>query len=157
MALEKSVDDFGVEQFAALGGAVAERIRQQSTERPADPVVRGNIETDFLALQDGRRELVFHQFLEKHFLLRTADLQRGGEFGGKLDKAMIEKRRTHFDGVSHAHTVALRENVRSEALSVAYRGSSERRGVWRQTRQGDDREKADALRRSEPCSYGRSS
>src|SRR5882762_7946058 len=74
MALEKSVDDFGLEQFAALGGAVAERIRQQSTER-------------------------------------TADLQRGGEFGGKLDKAMIEKRRTHFDGVSHAHTVALRENV----------------------------------------------
>src|SRR5882757_4665529 len=111
MALEKSVDDFGLEQFAALGGAVAERIRQQSTERPAEPVVRGNIETDFLALQDGRRELVFHQFLEKHFLLRTADLQRGGEFGGKLDKAMIEKRRTHFDGVSHAHTVALRENV----------------------------------------------
>src|SRR5260221_8628262 len=92
MALEKSVDDFGLEQFAALGGAVAERIRQQSTERPAEPVVRGNIETDFLALQDGRRELVFHQFLEKHFLLRTADLQRGGGVCGKNEKAMNKEK-----------------------------------------------------------------
>src|SRR5258708_33419080 len=88
MALEKSVDDFGVEQFVALGGAVAERIRQQSTERPAEPVVRGNIETNFLALQDGRRELVFHQFLEKHFLLRTADLQRGGGVWGQITQGM---------------------------------------------------------------------
>src|SRR5260370_23758015 len=92
MAQEESVDDFGAEQFAALGGAVAERIRQQSTERPAEPVVRGNIETDFLALQDGRRELVFHQFLEKHFLLRTADLQRCGESSGEDRNTMSDKK-----------------------------------------------------------------
>src|SRR5258705_8157119 len=111
MALEKSVDDFGLEQFAALGGAVAERIRQQSTERPAEPVVRGNIETDFLALQDGRRELVFHQFLEKHFLLRTANLQRGGGVWGKLHKAMIEKKGAHLDRGSQAPAGALLEDV----------------------------------------------
>src|SRR5258705_6125779 len=96
MALEKSVDDFGLEQFAALGGAVAERIRQQSTERPAEPVVRGNIETDFLALQDGRRELVFHQFLEKHFLLRTADLQRGGGVCGEPLQAKGQEKPDHL-------------------------------------------------------------
>src|SRR5258708_17455524 len=107
MALEKSVDDFGVEQFVALGGAVAERIRQQSTERPAEPVVRGNIETNFLALQDGRRELVFHQFLEKHFLLRTANLQRGGGVWGQNDKAMKRKKRAPICGGSQAPEGAL--------------------------------------------------
>src|SRR5260370_23416323 len=105
MALEKTAEPLRMEQISAFGGAVAQRIREQATERPAKPVVRRNIEADFLAAQDCRGQLVFHQLFEKHFLLRATDLQGSRELGGKLDETVIEKWRTHLDGVSHAHAV----------------------------------------------------
>ena len=73
--------------------------------------MRRNVKPRFLAGQNGGWELVFTQFTQNKFLLRSANLQVRGQLCGELHDAMIEKRWTHFHGMSHAHAVALDQNV----------------------------------------------
>ena len=70
-----------------------------------------NVKPRLLAGQDGGWELVFAQFTQDEFLLRSTNLQVRGQLCGELHDAMIEERRAHFDGMSHAHAVALHQNV----------------------------------------------
>src|SRR5882762_11869383 len=70
-----------------------------------------NVKTRLLAGQDGSWEFVFTQFTQNKFLLRPTNLQVRGQLCGELHDAMIEKRWTHFDGMSHAHAVAFHQNV----------------------------------------------
>ena len=70
-----------------------------------------NVKTRLLAGQNGSWELVFAQFTQNKFLLRSTNLQVCGQLCGELHDAMIEKRWTHFDGMSHAHAVAFHQNV----------------------------------------------
>ena len=70
-----------------------------------------NVKTRLLAGQNGSRELVFTQFTQNKFLLRSTNLQVRGQLCGELHDAMIEERRAHFDGMSHAHAVAFHQNV----------------------------------------------
>ncbi len=73
--------------------------------------MRRNVKTRLLAGQDGGWELVFTQFAQNKFLLRSANLQVRGQLCRELHDAMIEERRAHFDGMSHAHAVAFHQNV----------------------------------------------
>ena len=80
--------------------------------------MRRDIEAHFRPLQNCRRQLLFHQLLQDYFLLRAANLQGSGELGGKLDNAVIQKWRSHFDRMRHAHAVALRQNVIRQIISL---------------------------------------
>src|SRR5882762_5242538 len=70
-----------------------------------------NVKPRLLAGQDGGWELVFAQFTQDEFLLRSTNLQVRGQLGCELHDAMIEEWRAHFDGMSHADAVALHQNV----------------------------------------------
>ena len=116
MEPEIGVNHVGPENFTTLSSAEVQSIDQQRTKRAPQPFVRGDVETDLLALQNLWRQLVIHQFLEYEFLPGTADLEGSRQLGGKLNKAVIEKRRPHLDGVGHTHAVALRQNVIGEKI-----------------------------------------
>ena len=70
-----------------------------------------NVESRFFPGLDGCGELVFSHFAQNQFLLSSANLEVRRQFRRKLDDPVIEKRRAHFDGMRHAHAVALHQNV----------------------------------------------
>src|SRR5437879_13496488 len=74
------------------------------------------IESGFAAPQDGGRELVFHQLSQDEFQFRAANLEMYRKRFGKLTDAVIQKRRTHLERMSHAHAVHFRENVVREVI-----------------------------------------
>ncbi len=73
--------------------------------------MRRDVKPCLLASQDRSWEFVFAQFTQDEFLLRSTNLQVRGQLCGELHDAMIEERRAHFDGMSHAHAVAFHQNV----------------------------------------------
>ena len=73
--------------------------------------MRRDVESHLLATQNRRGQGAAHQALEQNFLTAAADLEPRGQCGGELDDAVIEEGRTNLDGVRHAHSVDLRENV----------------------------------------------
>ena len=73
--------------------------------------MRRNVKPRLLAGLNGGWELVFAQFTQDEFLLRATNLQMRGQLCREFHDAMIEERRTHFDGMSHAHAVAFHQNV----------------------------------------------
>jgi len=68
-------------------------------------------QTRLLAGLNGGWELVFAQFTQDEFLLRATNLQMRGQLCREFHDAMIEERRAHFDGMSHAHAVAFHQDV----------------------------------------------
>src|SRR5882762_11789370 len=78
---------------------------QHRPQRAAEPFMCRNVKPRLLAGQDGGWELVFAQFTQDEFLLRSTNLQVRGQLGCELHDAMIEEWRAHFDGMSHAHAV----------------------------------------------------
>ena len=73
--------------------------------------MRRNVKPSLLAGLDRGGELIFAHLTQNKFLLRSANLQVRGQLCCELHDAMIEERRTHFDGMSHAHAVAFHQNV----------------------------------------------
>ena len=61
MKANKFQNDFSIEEFGMFGSAGFEGIDQQLTERASQPIVRRNVEANFLACEDGGRQLVIHQ------------------------------------------------------------------------------------------------
>src|SRR5260370_23059173 len=100
MQSEIGIQEIGSEKVAVFGGAIMQCVNQQRAQRPAKPFVRGNIEADFLALKNCRRQLLLHQFLEYEFLLCATNFQGSRELRGKLDDATIEESGPHFHVVS---------------------------------------------------------
>jgi len=64
MEPEEVVHDLRAENLAVLLGAMVQGIGQEREERPAQPLMCRNIEADFWPLEDGRRQLVSHQFFQ---------------------------------------------------------------------------------------------
>jgi hypothetical protein len=71
----------------------------------------GNIESHLLAVQHRLRQLVVHQGFQQEFLARSPDLEPCRQGRGKLHDAMIQERRAHLNGVSHADTIDFGQNV----------------------------------------------
>src|SRR5271165_753479 len=111
VALQDLLDGRGVEQPAMRFGAFAQRFHQQLPQRAAQPFVGGNIESRLLAFQNGRRQLVPPQFPQHQLLPRSGNLQLRGQRGGEFHDAVVQKRRSHFHRVGHAHAVALYQDI----------------------------------------------
>ncbi len=73
--------------------------------------MRGNVEADFLAMNDRGGKLVFHQILQDQFLIasRRFSSWRGGL--QRIRRCDDPERRAHFDGMCHAHAVAFCQDV----------------------------------------------
>src|SRR5437870_6494966 len=74
------------------------------------------IETNLPAAQDWRRELVFHELSQDEFQIRATDPQIHRKRERKFADPMVEKRRTHFKRMSHAHAVHFAEDVIGEVI-----------------------------------------
>lgn len=112
------LDRRNIKKLAVFSGSELDGLFQQRAQRTAEPVMSGNIEPDFLPLQDGGRKLAAHQVSQNDFLPGASDFQIGGKGGGKLHDAMIEKRWTDFNGVGHAGVVHLGEDVIGKKISL---------------------------------------
>src|ERR1017187_1837476 len=75
------------------------RIHEQSAQRAAEPFVRWNVESRFLAVKHEIWQLAPHQFLQDELLLEASDLQVLGQRARKFHYAVVEERRTHFERV----------------------------------------------------------
>ncbi len=105
------MDFLAPEQSGVLRNAGRQGFQEQRLQRTAQPFVSGDIESDFLAPDDGRRQFVLHQFLEDEFLLPAADFEMRRQCGGELHDAVVQKRRPHFQRMSHAHAVRFCEDI----------------------------------------------
>ena len=65
MKTNKFQKDLRVEKFGMLGGAGLQGVYQELAERTAQPVMGRNVEADFLAREDGGRQLVAHELRAK--------------------------------------------------------------------------------------------
>ena len=86
-------------------------IFEQRPERPAEPVVRGNVKTDLLSIEDRRGEFAAHQVPQNHLLAGTLDFHAGRERVGELHNPMIQERRPHFHRMRHAGVIHLGEDI----------------------------------------------
>ena len=75
MPAHAGLDGRRPEDFAIRRRAIGQRILHQVPQGPAQPMVRRNIESYFLAPQDLGRQLAFHQVFQNYFLPRTADFE----------------------------------------------------------------------------------
>lgn len=81
--------------------------------------MRRYIEAGLLLAKDMGRQFRSHQLLENDLLPRPMHLEMLRQGGGKFHDAMIQKRRPHFNGMRHAHSVHFGENiVRQKILLV---------------------------------------
>src|SRR5580692_6901815 len=96
-----------IEIGCVFGSNAVESIEQQRAQGSPKPVVRGNIEARLAAPDYGSWQPFLHQLLEDELLLLSPDFQLGWQCRRKFHNAMVEKRRTHLHGMSHAHPVHL--------------------------------------------------
>src|SRR5258708_39880326 len=96
---QKAFDGIRSEELPVLRDSLPQGIDQHRTQRAAEPFMRRNVKTRLLAGQDGGWELVFTQFAQNKFLLRSANLQVRGQLCRELHDAMIEERREGTRGV----------------------------------------------------------
>src|SRR3979411_1855559 len=105
-----------VKEFGMLRGTRLQGVYQEVALRAAQPIMGGNVEADFFALEDGGRQLVAHELGPNEFLLRASNLESRRQRGSKFHDAMIEKRRAHLQGMGHAHAVAFGKDVVSQII-----------------------------------------
>ena len=111
MGLRMSFQLRDLKEPAMFGGGECQRFLKQRPERPAKPVVRGNIEPTLFSREGRRTEFPAHQVPEDNFLPRALNFQSGRERIGEFHDPVIEKWRSHLDRMSHAGTVDFGQDV----------------------------------------------
>jgi len=111
MPVQKALDDLAVKEFPVFREALPQGIDEHASQWAAQPFMGGNVKPRLLPLQDGSGQFVLPQFFQYEFLFGATDFQPRGQLGGKFHNSVIEKRGANFDGVCHAHAVALHQNI----------------------------------------------
>ena len=111
MGLHMSFNSRELKKLAMFGGRECHGFFEQRPERSAKPVVRGNVKTDLLSIEDRRSELAAHQVPQDHLLARALDLHARRERACEFHDPMIEKRRPHFDRMRHAGVIHLGQDI----------------------------------------------
>src|SRR6476660_9078366 len=70
-----------------------------------------DIQTLLPAIAGERRKFSAHELSQDVFRLAASHLERKRKPAGELHDAMVEKGRPQFDGMRHAHAIALVQNV----------------------------------------------
>src|SRR5437764_14346382 len=99
MEPEEVMHDLRAENVAVLAGAMVQSIGQQGEERPAQPLMRWNIEAEYGALEDCRRQPVFHQFFQNDLLLPHRNLHAGRQLDRQLYQPVIPTWRLHVEAM----------------------------------------------------------
>ncbi len=100
-----------IEIRRVFGPDAIECIEQQRAKGSPKPVMCGNIEARFAAPDYGSRQPFLHQLLENELLLFSLDFEFRRQRRREFHNAVIKKRRTHLNGVRHAHPIDLAENI----------------------------------------------
>ena len=95
-----------------------QNVQEQGSESGPQPVVRGNVEAFFLAGQDRCGKVVSHQFAQNIFEFPASNLEVLGQARGEFYNPVIQKRRTDFQGVRHAHAITLIQNVVGKVIEL---------------------------------------
>ena len=98
-------------QFRMLRFRRRQRFHHHRSKRAAQPFMRGYIKADLLPPHDCTGELGIHQLVEQVLLAFPANFEIGGEGRGKFHDAVVEKGRTDFNGMGHAHAIGFHQNV----------------------------------------------
>src|ERR1700676_365594 len=89
VTLREVVNDAGAENISVIAEALAEGFFEHGAEGAAEPIVGGNVETDFAVFEDSGREFVLHQFAEHGFLFCALNLEAYRERGCKFHQARM--------------------------------------------------------------------
>src|SRR5579859_2383420 len=115
---DERFDAIAAKQIGAVDGRGAEGIHQQRAQRAAKPIVGGNVQAGLGAAQHGVRQFALHQALQHDLVLPTVDFHVLRQARGKLDEAMIEKRRAHLERMRHAHAIDFLQDVVGEVVAL---------------------------------------
>ncbi len=111
MVAQQLLDRRAIEQPGIVYGLGVHGVFEYRQQRPAEPLVCGDIQTGLLPLQYRRRQLIPHQTLQDDLLPRSIDLQPLGQTRREFHNPVIEQRRPHFERMRHAHTIHLAEQI----------------------------------------------
>ena len=109
-------DHFWPKQAGVLPRTLHQNIPHERAQAPAQPIMCRNVKSDFLAAKNSIGKLAAHQFLQKNFLPRTANLQGCGQRRGEFNDAVIEKWRAHLERMRHAHAIGFVQNIVGKKL-----------------------------------------
>ena len=118
MVSNQRLDRLPPEESGVIGRAIHQNLLHHRAQAASQPIVRRNVESDLLPLENRSWQLIAHQFLQKNLLSRTMNLQRSRQGRGKFYNSMIKKWRPHFQRVRHAHAVRLIQNIVGKKISL---------------------------------------
>src|SRR5262249_16712053 len=78
---------------------------EERTKRTTEPIVGGDVETNFRPTKNGIRKLATHKTFQDYFLHSADNLQMVRQRSGELDDPVVKVGRTNLERVSHAHAV----------------------------------------------------
>jgi hypothetical protein len=73
MSLHTGLNLRYVKEISVLGGSKCHGFFEHWPQRPAEPIVRGNVEAHLLSLQDRRTQFVTHRIPQNYFLPAPLD------------------------------------------------------------------------------------
>ena len=140
VAFHKAFNRVPAKQIGISGKPFLQGFQKQHPQWSSQPLVSGNVESDFLPTQNCPRQLLLHQLLQQELLVLAPDFQMSGQSRRKFHNTMVKERWPHFDRMCHAHAVALGENVVGEKVLLIE--PEERRqiviGRWQVSQFGND-------------------
>ena len=101
MVSNQRLDRLSPKESGVIGRAIHQNLLHHGAQATSKPIVRRDVESDLLALENRSWQLVAHQFLEKNLLSRTTNLQRCGQGRCEFYDSMIKKWRSHFERMRH--------------------------------------------------------
>jgi len=111
MVSNQRLDRLPSEESGVIGRAIHQNLLHHRAQAASKPIVRRDVESDLLPLENRSWQLIAHQFFQKNFLSRTMNLQRCGQGGSEFHDSMIKERRSHFQRMRHAHAIRLIQNI----------------------------------------------
>ena len=88
-----------------------ECVEQQRLQMTAQPIMHGNVESLFFSGEHVLRQFVLHQIAEQELQLATMNAVISRKSGREFDNAVIEEGWTDLEGVRHAHSIDLGQQV----------------------------------------------
>src|SRR6185369_13021499 len=118
MLVQNLYDDALIEVAALPGSSIGQCVIEQLSQFIVEPPADRNAKPLLWPIDDLIGNQSSNRGLQNMFSDRAAKLERRRNRLNKLDQLVIEQRLSRFNGVGHAHSIDLRQNV-SGQISLA--------------------------------------
>ena len=115
---DKAFNGVTAKQIGVSGKPFLQSFEEQRAQWSSQPLMRWNIESDLLPLQNCRRKLFLHQLLQQEFLALASDFEMSRKLCRKFHDTMVQEGRPYFDRMRHTHAIAFGKNVVGEKVSL---------------------------------------